>query len=120
MIDRLTFLLGSYVVMPTGILARSALLCIGVAVLGFAGFLYQAARLGVCPYDGVAIILTNHLKWEYFWVKISLDGICVILAFLLGAVQLHVLGAGTLVAVLAIGPIIHWFNRWIAKYIYVE
>ena len=51
------------------------------------------------------------LPVPYFWCRIFTDGVCVVLAFLLGGL----IGLGTLVCALALGPFVAFFTRYAAE-----
>ena len=76
-----------------------------VIVVSFGVSLYQAADVGIGPYDYLAIGLHDHLHFPYFVCRMFTDSACALGAFLLGGL----LGIGTLCA-LALGPVVEFFN----------
>ena len=56
-------------------------------------------------------ILAKRGKPKYFWCRIFTDSVCVVLAFLLGGL----IGLGTLVCALGLGPFISFFTKHAAE-----
>ena len=106
-----------------GIPGRIVCLLIGVVVMCLASSLYFTADLGVSVYDAVALVITDTWhKGQFRWVRILTDGICVcmgLLLFLLSGGSFRglgaVVGAGTVVTALFMGPLIDFFNRKVAQ-----
>lgn len=96
---------------PQTILARLMLMMAGVLVLSLSASLYQTANLGIAPYDAVSIIMEERLPLPYFWCRILTDSVCAAAALLLGGI----VGLGTLVCALGLGPFIAFFNRHISQ-----
>ena len=66
----------------------------------------------IAPYDALSIILSRRQsKIPYFWCRIATDSICAIAAALLGGV----IGIGTLICALGLGPFITFFDRLISR-----
>ena len=87
----------------------------GVIVLSFAASLYQTADLGISPYDSIAIIISNKFKIKFFWARIITDSICVIISFALGGITLGILGIGSFICALGMGPIVHFFHTKVSR-----
>lgn len=106
-----------------GIPGRIVCLLIGIVVMCLASSLYFTADLGVSVYDAVALVITNTWKKGQFrWVRILTDCVCVCLGLLLhflsgGTVSGlgAVVGVGTIVTALFMGPLIDFFNRKVAQ-----
>ena len=91
----------------------------GFVTLCFASSVYMTADLGVSTYDAVALIMANtwHMgKFKY--IRICTDVVCVLAGstlFLLGGGELSALpaivGVGTIVTAVFMGPLIDFFNR---------
>lgn len=96
---------------PAGTEARLWLMLSGVVTLSLACALYQTADLGVAPYDALSIILSRKSGQSYFRCRILTDSLCALAAFLLGGL----LGAGTLVCALGLGPFIAFFSSKVAR-----
>nr|WP_307991726.1 hypothetical protein [uncultured Niameybacter sp.] len=74
-------------------------------IIGIGFPLLKCADLGVAPNDLVYLVLSEKLNKSYRVVRMSVDFICAIAGFLLGGV----LGLGTVLCVLFIGPVIQFF-----------
>lgn len=93
-------------------LPRFGVLLIGMLVLGLACSLYQTADVGVAPYDTLALVIHDRLpKIPYFWCRIFLDGTSALIAWLLGGI----VGLGTLVCALGLGPFISFFDVHVSR-----
>ena len=106
-----------------GIPGRIVCLLIGIVVMCLASSLYFTADLGVSVYDAIALIITGTWhKGQFRWVRILTDCVCVCLGILFyflagGKVQGigAVVGVGTIVTALFMGPLIDFFNRKVAQ-----
>lgn len=94
---------------PLGV--RVAYLGIAVVAMCFASAFYFTANMGVSVYDAIALHLKNRLPIPFKVIRIATDLICVGVGFALGAV----VGAGTLITALFMGPLIDYFNRRVAQ-----
>ena len=96
---------------PENFFPRLVLMAAGVLVLSLAGALYQTSDVGISPYDSLAIIISRRSGRQYFGCRILTDGISVLLAWLLGGI----VGIGTLVCALGLGPFVQFFSNHVAK-----
>lgn len=108
--DIWTELITGIFVIPEAFAGRFAVMILGVIILSLSCALYQTADLGIAPYDAVSIILNNRFPIPYFWCRILTDSVCAAAAFLLGGI----VGLGTLVCVLGLGPFINFFTNTVA------
>lgn len=84
---------------------RVVIVAIGVVVCSFGVSLYQTSKVGVAPYDSLSLIMReNFPKISYFWHRMFTDALCALICFLAGGI----VGLGTLVSALGLGPIIHF------------
>lgn len=90
---------------------RLCLMLAGVVSLSLACALYQTADMGIAPYDALSIILSRVNGQSYSRCRIFTDFLCVIAAFLLGGL----LGIGTLVCAVGLGPFIAFFSVKVAR-----
>lgn len=93
---------------------RCIFLGIGVLVICFAASLYMTSDLGVSTYDAIAIIISNKTKWQFRFVRIGTDLICVLIGTIcvyLGAKDGQYPGAGTIISAFFMGPLVDFFNR---------
>ena len=89
-------------------LALCILICI--IALPFAGFglsLYQSADIGSSPYDCLPLIMNDRLHIPFFLGRIIADGCCLVITFFAGGI----LGFGTVMVVLCLGPTAAFINR---------
>jgi len=89
----------------TGLPGQIAMLLGGVVANGLAGALYVGARLGPGPRDGLWVALTKRTGHSIRLVRTVLEVTIVAIGWLLGGV----VGIGTVVYALAIGPIVQLF-----------
>ncbi len=96
---------------PQALGGRLLLMAAGVLALSLAASLYQTADLGISPYDSLSLMLSRRLPLPYFWCRILTDSACTIGALLLGGI----IGVGTLVCSLGLGPFISFFDRHVSQ-----
>jgi uncharacterized membrane protein YczE len=86
---------------PDAIAGRLGLMVGGVLLCGLASALYIGAQLGRGPRDGLMTGLARRTGWSLRLVRTGLEVAVVVIGLLLGGV----LGVGTVVYALAIGPL---------------
>lgn len=92
---------------PQLIWQQVVIVAIGVVVCSFGVSLYQSSEVGVAPYDSLSLIMRDNFpKVSYFWHRMFTDSLCALICFLAGGI----IGLGTLVSALGLGPIVHFFN----------
>jgi uncharacterized membrane protein YczE len=89
--------------------ARIALMVGGVALCGLASALYIGAQLGRGPRDGLMTGLSRRTGLSLRLVRTGLEVAVVVIGLLLGGV----LGVGTVVYALAIGPLTQLMLPWL-------
>ncbi|RYB96172.1 hypothetical protein EUA06_00885 [Nocardioides glacieisoli] len=94
---------------PDAIAARIALMIGGVALCGLASALYIGAQLGRGPRDGLMTGLSRRTGLSLRLVRTGLEVAVVVIGLLLGGV----LGLGTVVYALAIGPLTQLMLPWL-------
>ena len=92
-----------------GLPGQIAMLLGGVVANGLAGALYVGARLGPGPRDGLWVTLTKRTGHSIRVVRTVLEVTIVAIGWLLGGV----VGVGTVVYALTIGPIVQFFMPWV-------
>jgi uncharacterized membrane protein YczE len=93
--------------LPQTIGLQIVIMLIGTVVTGFGVSMYQTPNVGISPYDSLSIIMTKRIpKVSYFWNRIFTDAVCALICFLTGGI----VGLGTLVSALGLGPVIDFFN----------
>jgi uncharacterized membrane protein YczE len=93
---------------PDAIVARIGLMLGGVALCGLASALYIGAQLGRGPRDGLMTGLARRTGLSLRLVRTGLEVAVVVIGLLLGGV----LGVGTVVYALAIGPLTQLMLPW--------
>lgn len=96
---------------PAGFVWRLLIMLAGILVLSFGVSLYQTADMGIAPYDSISLIMSERLPFSYFWCRIFTDACCALGAWVLGGL----VGLGTLVCALGLGPFIQFFSIHAAK-----
>ena len=104
-----TWAIGQLVPDPS-MAVRIVFLVVGIVVMCFASAFYFTADLGVSVYDAIALHLDNKLPIPFRVIRICTDLVCVGVGFALGAI----VGVGTLITALFMGPLIDYFNRKVA------
>ena len=97
-----------------GLLVQLLWVSIAVVVTSFGVSLYQTADLGVAPYDYLSLGLRDKTKKHYFGCRMFTDGLMALGTFLTGGL----VGIGTLLCALCLGPFVQFFNihfseKWI-------
>jgi uncharacterized membrane protein YczE len=90
---------------------RVAMLMFGLVLLCFGSSLYFTADLGVSAYDAMALILSKKTPISFRFCRIGTDLICVSIGFAFHAV----IGIGTVITALFMGPVIQWFIVHVSK-----
>ena len=91
------------------LIPRILLLLGGMAVSCFGVSLYMCLDFGMGPYDAASCIINDmtHGRLPFRYARILLDSTSVIIGFLLGSL----VGIGTVVMALGMGPLINFFNQ---------
>lgn len=96
-------------VLPNSLRVPAAL--VSIVLFSLAASMYQTADMGVSPYDSLSIILSRKTGLSYTGWRIFTDAACVLLCATFGGV----LGIGTLMCAVGVGPIIGFFNRHVSR-----
>ena len=89
----------------------------GTVVTGFGVSMYQTPNAGASPYDSLSIIMAKRIpKFTYFWHRIFTDAVCALVCFLAGGI----VGLGTLVSALGLGPVIDFFNVHLTRRLFKD
>jgi len=88
---------------------RIGMMVFGILLVAVGSGMYFNTHVGVSPYDGIGLIITQKIKNQnmYRWVRIATDLICVSIGFLLGNMP----GAGTVIMALFTGPLFAFFRN---------
>ncbi len=106
-----TWIMESIFVRPESFVGRLPILVVGILVLSLSCSLYQKAEVGVSPYDSIPIIVNERTKIPYFVCRVVMDGIAALITWLLGGI----VGLGTLVCALGLGPFITLFDKLVSE-----
>ena len=101
----------SFLPAQPAIWTRIVFMLAGALILGIGASFYMVPSLGVSPYDSIPLILTEHLPFEFRWIRVAYDVTAVVIGWLLGSA----VGVGTVLVAFGLGPMIHFFARKIQK-----
>jgi uncharacterized membrane protein YczE len=88
---------------------RAGMVPLGIVLIAIGSGIYFNTNVGVSPYDGIGLIITEKTgkqNW-YRWIRIGTDLICVSLGFSMGNMP----GVGTLIMALFTGPLFAFFRK---------
>ena len=95
-----------------GMGGRVVLMLIGVLGSCFSASVYFTADVGVSAYDAVSLIAANKYKLLPFKVcRVLSDLVCVTVGLVFHAM----VGVGTVITALFMGPVIQWFNTHVSE-----
>lgn len=95
---------------PESLVARIPLLLGGVVLNGLAGALYIGAQLGPGPRDGLMTGLARRSRFSLRVVRTAIELTVLAIGFALGGV----VGVGTVLYAVAIGPLVQTMLPWVA------
>lgn len=114
-LDAVMRLFGNVIPPDASMPLRLATMLVGLAVSAIALAMLIRCDCGLGANDILPVILSDKLRVQYRWIKITVDIVFTSAGFLLGGI----VGIGTLVSVLATGPVAQWFftplDRLIAR-----
>jgi uncharacterized protein len=87
---------------PLGV--RIALLVLGIGLMGIATALYVGAAFGAGPRDSLMLVISARTHVRIRIVRFFLEAVPLVIGFALGGK----VGIGTLVYLVAIGPVVEW------------
>jgi uncharacterized membrane protein YczE len=108
--DLIVYLFESIDVGELGLGVRFVLLFVGVFISSTGLSLYVTANLGVSPYDALPLMMqemTNN-RIPFGIARLIVDATAVIIGYFFGAV----VGVGTLVVAVSLGPLVSVFNKY--------
>jgi uncharacterized membrane protein YczE len=88
----------------TSLLQSWFYLVAGLPLCGIASGMYIGAGHGAGPRDGLMMLLTQRSGWSVRTIRTIIEVIVLALGWLMGGI----VGIGTIVITLAIGPAVHW------------
>jgi len=92
---------------------RLVILAAMLVIFSFGIALYMVADIGIVPYDAIGVVAEDLTggRLKFKWVRLTMDGICALAAFLLGAT----LGIATVLTVFCLGPFISFFRERLTR-----
>lgn len=94
------------IVCPTSFVLRVIICVVAILILGFSLSFYQSADVGSSPYDCLPLIMVDRLHTPFFAARVALDAASLLVCFLAHGV----LGLGTVLVMLFLGPIAGFIN----------
>ena len=99
-------------VQPNSFIVQLGFALIGILVSGFGLGLYIHANVGMSPFEALVVALFEKIKKvKFFLIKISFDMLFLVFGFILGGV----VGIGTVISVIAFGPVINIYLVFFRK-----
>ncbi|MEA4821829.1 MAG: hypothetical protein VB122_06370 [Erysipelotrichales bacterium] len=95
----------SLLVTPNSIYLKILMLVIGIIIAALGIAIYISMKLGLSPFESVVVAIQEKLKTHFRYVKIVFDAILFIIGYLLGGV----VGFGSIIAIITIGPLVDLF-----------
>ena len=96
---------------PSSMVLRVIICIIAIVILGFSLSFYQSADVGSSPYDCIPLIIRDRLHAPFFAARVALDFASLLVCFLAHGI----LGLGTVLVMLFLGPIAGFFNTNISE-----
>ena len=108
--DLIVYLFQAMAIGEIGLGMRFLLLFVGVFISSTGLSLYVTANLGVSPYDALPLMMqemTNN-RIQFGIARLIVDATAVLIGYFFGAV----VGVGTLVVAVSLGPLVSVFNKY--------
>jgi len=88
---------------------RIVLMIFGILFVAIGSGMYFNTYVGVSPYDGIGLIITEKIGNQniYRWIRIGTDLICICIGFLMGNIP----GVGTVIMAFFTGPLFAFFRK---------
>lgn len=106
-----TMILEMIAVPPENMLIRVILCVVAIILLGFSLSLYQTADVGSSPFDCLPLIMNDRLHIPFFAGRVICDGTALVVCILAHGI----LGLGTVLVVIGLGPVAAFFNQHFSK-----
>ncbi|MDD4123502.1 MAG: hypothetical protein PHD50_01325 [Bacilli bacterium] len=90
---------------PNSIYLKILMLVIGIIIAALGIAIYISMKLGLSPFESVVVAIQEKLKTHFRYVKIVFDAVLFIIGYLLGGV----VGFGSIIAIITIGPLVDLF-----------
>jgi len=88
---------------------RAAMVAFGILIIAIGSGMYFNTHIGVSPYDGIGLIITNKTGKQnlYRWIRIATDLLCIGIGFSMGNMP----GVGTVIMAFFTGPLFAFFRN---------
>lgn len=86
------------------IIIKMLLVLLGCFIIAVGFSIMSESNMGVAPNDILPFIIQDKLKFQYRWIRITIDATFLIFGFVLGGK----IGIGTIIAMLTTGPFIQF------------
>ena len=86
---------------------RLIFLLVGILLVSFGASQVMSADLGISTYDALAPMIEEKTGYPFKYIRITTDFFAVVIGYLLGAV----VGIGTILMTLTVGPLISFFLK---------
>ena len=88
---------------------RIGMIVFGILFISIGSGMYFNTHVGVSPYDGIGLIITQKMGNQnlYRWIRIGTDLICIGIGFLMGNIP----GVGTIIMAFFTGPLFAFFRN---------
>lgn len=113
--DLFMYLDNRFVTLPGTYPVRMIVLLFAILISAMGVSLYQTSASGIAPFDYLSLGLAERTRIPYYFCRIACDGTTVIIALIAGGLANKLVGIGTLLTVLLLGPFIQFFTRTISK-----
>ncbi|MDD3383278.1 MAG: hypothetical protein WC123_00110 [Bacilli bacterium] len=90
---------------PDKIHLKILMLILGIILAALGIAIYISMKLGLSPFESVVVAIQEKLKTHFRYVKIIFDAILFIIGYLLGGI----VGFGSIIAIITIGPLVDFF-----------
>jgi hypothetical protein len=111
--DFVVALLAPDIISEMNVVVQILLLIVGVIITAIGLSLYMSAELGISPYDALPLMIENmtNNKISFKFARMIVDSTAVVIGLSFGAV----VGVGTLIVALSLGPLVAYFNTKLSK-----
>lgn len=108
-IDLMNWILAPLHFNNLNIVLKIILLCVSCVIIAIGFSMLKATDLGVAPNDLIPLIIQDKTKWQYRYIRITMDITFVIIGCLLVDDLWKTFGIGTLISAFLQGPTIQYF-----------
>lgn len=96
---------------PGSLVLQILMVLLGIIIGGLGIALYMYADLGLSPFEGIIVTISDRKKWRFGYVKIFFDAFF----FATGALLGGKFGIGSILTVFLYGPTIDLFSKLLKK-----